>query len=215
MEKLLRYAKNATGIALVVLMLILLLNTYSILKISKEVNSMVDKNKEAEKPVSVNVALIDCSGTQCVKLDKELTALKSNSKLKIEEEKSYTKETAKDLITKYSISKLPAIVVTSSSLDKLNLAGYVKSDDALVLETITVPYQDAVTGKVAGLVTSTVVRESSCKECPDLNVVVKNLEQAGVVITEKKNLNSDEAKDLLVTYNITKLPALILSSEFS
>lgn len=215
MEKLLRYAKNATGIALVVLTLILLLNTYSILKISKEVNSMVEKNKEAEKPVSVNVALLDCSSEQCVKLDKELTALKSNSKLKIEEEKSYTKETAKDLITKYSIKKLPAIIVTSSDLDKLSLQGYVKSGDALVLETVKTPYQDAVTGKVVGLITSTIISEASCKECPDLKIIVNNLEQAGVVISEKKNLNADEAKDLFVSYNITKLPALILSSEFA
>src|SRR3989344_1404426 len=115
MEKLLRFARNATGIALVVLTLILLLNTYSILKLSKEVNSITEKNREAEKPVSVNVALLGCSGTECVKLDQELTALKTNSKLKIEEEKSYTKETAKDLITKYSIKRLPAIVVTSSN----------------------------------------------------------------------------------------------------
>jgi len=215
MEKLLRFARNATGIALVVLTLILLLNTYSILKLSKEVNSITEKNREAEKPVSVNVALLGCSGTECVKLDQELTALKTNSKLKIEEEKSYTKETAKDLITKYSIKRLPAIVVTSSNLDKFSLDGYVKSNDALVFETIQVPYEDAVTGKVVGLVTSTVISEASCKECPKLSLIVNNLEQAGVVISEKRNLNADEAKDLLVTYNITKLPSLILSSEFS
>lgn len=215
MEKLLKYARNATGIALVILTLILLLNTYSILKLSKEVNSLVEKNKEAEKPIQVNVALLDCSSEQCSKLSQELTALKSNTRLNIEEEKSYTKETAAELISKYSVKKLPAIIVTSSKLDALSLQGYAKSGDALVLEAINAPYQDAVTGRIVGLVTSTTITEPSCKECPNLNIIVDNLDKAGVVISEKRSLNSEEAKDLLVSYNITRLPALILSSEFS
>lgn len=215
METLKRYAKDFISIALVILTLILLLNTYSILKLSKEVNGIVEKNKEAEKPADVKIALLDCSTENCAELDEELSQLKLNTRLNIEEEKSYTFETASDLISKYSIKKLPAIIVMGSDLDKLSLQGYAKSGDALILEANNAPYQDALTGKIVGLVTSTVISEPSCKECPDLSVVVGNLERAGVAVPEKKLLQHDEAKDLLAKYNVTKLPTLILSEEFS
>lgn len=73
----------------------------------------------------------------------------------------------------------------------------------------------AGTEKTAEPIISTVIAEASCKECPDLNVVVDNLEKAGVVISEKKELAYDDAKKILIKYNITKLPTLILSEEFS
>ena len=211
MEKLKLYAKKAIPISLVILTLILLVNSYSILKLAKGLDLLSEKSK----PVSVELLSLDCDSDKCADLDEELAQLKSHNMLDVDKETSLNFDEAKDIIAKYSIKHLPALIV-KGDVDKIELTGYRREGDALVLESKTAPYEDAVTGAVAGLVKSVVVYDPNCKDkCPNLSMIVNGLEQNGVVFTEKTMLTSAEAKELLEINNITRLPLLALSKEFS
>ncbi len=213
MEMLKKYANSFVSIGLVILTVIVLLNSYSILKLSKDLDSVLQKEKESLKPVAISIVSLECSGKDCVSLNKELAALKSGN-VKVNDESTASGRDASQLISKYGIKRLPALVVTGE-VESLNLAGYIESGDALVLESKSTPYQDAVTGKVNGLVRATLIEEKSCTDCADLNILLQGLEESGVVLSEKKELSTNDATELFSKYNITKLPALILSEDFS
>ena len=94
MEKLKLYAKKAIPISLVILTLILLVNSYSILKLAKGIDSLSEKSK----PVSVELLSLDCDSDKWADLDKELAQLKSHNMLDVDKETSLTFDEAKDII---------------------------------------------------------------------------------------------------------------------
>lgn len=208
-----KYSRDFTWVALVLLTLIVLVNSYSIMKVSKNIDDVLVNEKEAAKPAEINVFLLGSSCKECLGLDKELAALKAGN-VKVLEESSVSGSEASSLVSKYSIERLPAMVVTGE-IEKVSLQFSRKSDDALVLETSSVPYVSAKTGSVKGLVKVTTIVEPTCKDCPDISLLVDGLERAGVAFSSEQKLEASDAKDLVAKYNITVLPALVLSNEIS
>lgn len=213
METLKKYMHNFVNIALVILTLIILVNTFSILKLSKELDAVFEKEQESSKPANIEISVLAPACKECVKLDDKLAALKSGN-VQVEKESFTTDEEIADSVAKYGIKRLPAIVV-SGEINKLSLAGYRGVEHVLVYEAENAPYVDAVTKKVRGLVSSTIISEASCSDCANLSFVVDNLEEAGVTFSEKKYLKLNEAREILSKYNINKLPALLFSSDFA
>ncbi len=208
-----KHVKSFTWLAIVALTLMVLLNSYSIMKISKNVDEIVNKEKEAAKPALAEATLVNPANCEkCGSLEKELSSLKSYN-MEITKENTVSGKDAAGLIAKYGLKKLPAIIVTGE-INKLSLNGFRKSADGLVLEASFPPYQDAVTGQVKGIVKAIAVNEPSCTQCPNMTVLLNGLEGSGVEFSAKEQMDSESAKGLIQKYNITKLPSLILSSDF-
>lgn len=209
-----KHSRNFIILGLLVLLLLVGLNSYSIKKISSGIDSITDKNKEAEKPAIVEITLVNPTNcAKCSTLREELDSLKLLN-IEIGKENTVSGNDAERLISKYSIKKLPAIVVTGQ-VEKLSMEGFRKADDALVAEASFPPYQDAITKQVKGTVRATVINAPDCKECPNMTILLNGLEGSNVVFSERTMLDADDAKDLIQQYNVSVLPALVMSSEFN
>jgi hypothetical protein len=77
------------------------------------------------------------------------------------------------------------------------------------------PYIDASTDKVVGLVTLIMLNDKTCNICYDVLVNKQILARFGIA-TDKEfsyDVNSDEGKDLINKYKITKVPIIVMSPE--
>ncbi|MDD5340678.1 MAG: hypothetical protein PHV13_05540 [Candidatus ainarchaeum sp.] len=124
------------------------------------------------------------------------------------------------LIAKYNITRLPSMVVTGNysaefASDWTGGAGTKESDGALVLRNIYPPYYE--NGKVVGVVRGTVIAAPNCTACLDPERYYTSLEdpQVDMKFSTKSVLQENDAaaQALIVQYNITKLPVLLLSED--
>ena len=200
---------------LVLLVAIVILNSFFVFSLGKSLNVKLAEAKELAMPAKIEIIKLESSCTGCFDADAVIGALK-NSGIEVSAEKSLPRNSQEtlDLIKKYNIGKLPAIVL-KGEIDKDTIPGFKKVEDALVFDAITPPYEDTATKKAIGKVSAIIIKDSGCKVCMDLNLMVQNLKQNGVSIDKEKTLDSSgsEAKGLIGKHNITKVPVLLLSSD--
>ncbi|MFH1247186.1 MAG: hypothetical protein V1644_02280, partial [Candidatus Micrarchaeota archaeon] len=132
------------------------------------------------------------------------------------EQVSFADQKGKDLVAKYSISKLPALIILNESKvtnEQLKLL-LVRNQDAMVLEAPIPLFFEVATGKVKGKVTSFSISPANCVQCVKASDFIGEV-KANQVTIENRNLAADsqEAKDLIAKYNVKFLPAFILSSD--
>ncbi len=194
---------------------LLILNSFFVFSFGKSLNTKIDEAEELARPAKIEIIKIGSSCEGCFDADAVIGALK-NSGLEITGEKSLSRNSQETLsmIKKYDIDKLPAIVLTGE-IDKNPISGFKKVDDALIFDAITPPYEEAATRKVIGEVSTIIIKDDACKACRDLSLMVQSLRQNGVFIGKEKALDSSgtEAKGLIGKYNLTKVPALLVSKD--
>ena len=203
-------------IAVVVLGVILIINIFLAFGINQNLKKNIDAAKEAARPAKIELTLIKNSKcADCFDASQYADYIKS-SKVEVLSEKTleFNSSEAKSLISKYNIQKIPSILVTGE-LDKLNLDGFGKVQDALVLSQISPPYTDALNGKVLGRVRLKIVKDDSCAKCNDLGVLIAQISSAGIRVIEQKNISSasNEGKSLISKYRLDFVPTLILSQD--
>jgi hypothetical protein len=126
---------------------------------------------------------------------------------------------SKALITKYGIKRIPTILIRGDVAKTLELKelwgllGEVKEDGTVVITKITPPYVEASSGEIRGRVTATHVLAYNCSVCVDYYAVVDQLRNVGVRIVEEKSINYSANSTLASSYNITRIPTLILSKD--
>ena len=130
----------------------------------------------------------------------------------------------KRLITDYNIEQVPTVLLSNDALqysivrDAWNASGTIETNGRLVLRQVPPPFIDVKTGKTVGLVTATILKDSTCTSCLNTSVFKEVLDSAlGVYVSQQKvfDVSSSEGKTLLATYNITLVPTVILNSEAS
>lgn len=132
----------------------------------------------------------------------------------------YNSEEAKFLMTRYNINRIPSLVVTGeinksrSFQSKFQQFGE-QINDAMIVTKQVPPYYDMIEDRVVGLVTLTILEDSSCEFCTSIVPFVSSLKQAGIEFKEQKTIytSSSDGQALISRYNIDKVPALILDSE--
>lgn len=166
-----------------------------------------------------SVEIIKISGcNECFNLDIISANLDKINNIKIKSNKTldYNSDEAKKLIDKYSITKVPALLIISRNIDKITLDEKVfrKVKNAAVFDK-PAPYIDLSSGQVKGLVTLKEVYDSNCKECTTLSSIEKQLEQMQVKIKSYDLIDSssEEGKKLIKENEISYLPTLLLSKE--
>jgi len=124
------------------------------------------------------------------------------------------------LVSKYSIRKLPALIVSNQSLFTEQAAGQIVQQftlraGALVYETVTPPYYDVSSKKVKGIVNATTISPANCHECVNVSDVVGSLASVGVNLRSVDNLQETDSRaiELISRYHLTALPAFIFSPD--
>ncbi len=206
--------ENICNCLVVILLLVLAVNLYVVFTINKQLEP---------KPVIVPeipklelYLLKDSSCTQCFNgnqifdlLKQQLTGFNFTKQEKLE------LNDAKELLSKYNITKVPALLI-KGDIDKLDIPGLNKVEDAMVVQEFPPPYLDIQTKQVRGLVNAKLVYDKNCNECTDANLILDLLQnQAGVIFKTKQEyeFNTKEAKELINKYNIKSLPVLIFDNE--
>ena len=118
---------------------------------------------------------------------------------------------AKNLIEKYEIEKIPAIIITGE-INKTNFVDFEEKKGALLFTKTSLPYTDAKTGKIKGVVSLTYISDASCDKCIDLTTLIEQI-KTSVTIRNEKIIDLEEASSLVKQYNIEKIPTLILSKD--
>ncbi len=189
---------------IVVLLAVLIIGFYYTISINKIVKLPTFK-------IELTTIKTDCEG--CFDISQISKVLNQQSQLKIKE-KELSLDEADELIRKYEIEKLPAVIVTGD-VEKLSFQGFEKKDNALVFSEPPLPYYDINSKSVKGIVNIILLKYTDCEECFDISLLAQQLKTAGVVIKDEKTIevNSKEGKELVEKYDITKIPTIILSKD--
>ncbi|MAE42811.1 hypothetical protein CMO93_03495 [Candidatus Woesearchaeota archaeon] len=167
-----------------------------------------------------SIILSDNNCDDCVDFSSSILALKQNGMFFAKEEEfDFSSSKAKEFINKFDIEKLPALFLSkdinaypsiAQNLEQLasETSGY------YVIES-DAPYVEAKSGKIRGLITLTMIDDSSCTECYDVEIHKQILARMGLAVDKenKIDVNSGEGQQLKEKYDIEKVPTTILSGD--
>ncbi len=159
----------------------------------------------------------DC--TDCYDLTPLLSQLKSTLTIKeIHEYDSLDPEALK-LISTYHIDAVPTLVFDSEAAtypmitEVWPLVGTVEKDGMYVMRNLNPPYYNLTSREIEGVVSMTVLGDSSCTTCYNATKINSAiLAQLGVKTKETKqvDVSSVEGKKLIDLYKITRVPTILL-----
>ncbi len=200
----------------VLLGIIVVINIILTSNLNKDLKKSAEELQEKLKPAKIELILIKNSKcSDCFDISQVASNIK-NSKVNVTKEKivEFDSKEGGDIIKKYAIRKVPALVATGE-VEKVSIQGLEKKNDALLFTQPNPPYTDALTGKIEGMVISYLLKDVKCEKCNDLSTLMLQIKGAGVKIYEEKSIeaNSNEGKELISKYNIGVVPSLILSKD--
>ena len=177
-----------------------------------------------EKARPADLEIISISDSRCDECTaatslSNLVEENNNTNVKSARDLDFSSAEAKNLIDQYQIEKIPAVVATGE-FRKDNLVflwGELSArmlDNAVVIESAP-PYVNATNGNKEGLVSLISIVDSTCKDCSSMTSFVDSLKQAGVKITNERQIeyNTPEAQVLISSQNIQRVPAVVLSRD--
>lgn len=195
---------------------ILIANIFFTVSANKGLRSNIEKSREAARPGKIELVLIKNSKClDCYDASQVAEYVKSvKSNVTGEKILEFDSKEGRELISKYQIKKIPALLVTGE-LNKINIKGLELKGDALALTQVPPPYTDAATGKIMGVVSLTLLKGDSCEKCNDLALLINQLKLSGIKISEQKNVTAEspEGRQLESKYKIDFVPALVLSQD--
>ncbi len=210
--------KNVFFGLVVALIVLYGINAFATGKIINPIKSSV----ESQRPANLHLALITNDCENCYDMENAITFIKSQNVNIIQEKTlSYTDKEAQDIIKENGIQSLPALVITGETLQDnvINLWDNIGAE--LVGNTVFVagipPYYSLGKQKIVGLVQVIRLTDNSCAECYDVENHMQILPRFGIYIDKSLtyDVSSNDGKDLLKKYNITKVPTTILSPDIS
>lgn len=155
-----------------------------------------------------------------------LTRQIKQSGIKIAAEKNLTPDSAegKEFINKYGLDFVPALAMSKDAgayqliQQAWSQIGTKEEDGNYVLRSVNPPYINLTTGKLRGLVSAIYLTDGSCADCYNVSVHKQILTspQSFAMLLDKEvtfDVSDANGKELVLKYNITQVPAIILSDE--
>ncbi len=188
------------------------------------INDLVTQKKEAERPANIKAVLIgtpDClQCQQVISLYQQGIPKQANIVYSSQEEIDPESDLARELIVKYEITKLPALVLTGEiekddkAKSYLNTLGQLKQG-AIVISGLVPPYQNVSDSKVVGEYKIILLTDSTCTSCYDVNLHKNILSSFGMYPFEEEEVDSNttDGKRLIAKYNIQKVPTILLEGD--
>lgn len=185
------------------------------------VKAKIIENKEAARPANLEAIVIrDKNCPECFDVTPLIASLASlNVKLTTQRDLDQADAEAKTLIAKYSIEKLPTLILRGEIQKNADLATTLSragsvDRDTFVLRQIGGPYIATATGEVKGKIELALIADTSCQSCYDVRQHQKILAQFGLnPRVTVLDISSSEAKSLINKYKITLIPTFILTGE--
>lgn len=127
----------------------------------------------------------------------------------------------KDMVKKYKLDFAPALVLSKDAgaygvvQQAWSQIGTKASDGSYVLTLVNPPFINLTTGEVRGIVDITYLTDDECTECYNINQhksILTNPSRFGIFLDkeEKIDISEPKGKELLLRYNITQVPTIIL-----
>ena len=168
--------------------------------------------------------IVDSSCNECTPLTGFGEGLKQTGVfIKNERTVQYNSEEGKELIKKFDIKHIPALLI-SQDIDSypdvqqqlLTLKAKEK-DGFYAIHSTVAPYRNLSSNKIVGPVEFIMLKDDSCKECYNVTVNQQILKRFGMYLKKESvyDVSSKEGKDLLQKYNITRVPMILVSPEAS
>jgi len=198
-----------------IFIILLLVNSLSIVGVGKVVDVKVEELKEVTRPAEIQLTTIQANCKDCFDVSSIIENLKNdNVNVTGEQVINSSSQEAQELILKYNIDRLPSLLIFGET-DRANLNNFELENDALVFSGVTAPFVDSGTNEVKGLVSITNLFDPLCNACPDYSLLSSNFEKLGATISEFKNVeyNSAEGRELVKKFGIDKIPAILISTE--
>ncbi|MBS3114511.1 hypothetical protein J4448_05405 [Candidatus Woesearchaeota archaeon] len=200
----------------VILGIIIVINIVLTANLNKDLKKSSEIFQEKLKPAKIELIVVKNSKcADCFDISTIVSHIKNaNVNITKQTMHEFDSKEGKALVSKYKIEKVPTVVITGE-IDKFNIQGLEKRENALLFTQINPPYTNAATGKIDGRVTLYLLKDSTCEKCNDLSTLILQIKGAGVKIYEEKNaeLSSNEGKELISKYNIGFVPSLVLSKD--
>ena len=159
----------------------------------------------------------DCK--ECLNVSKVLEIIKGAPTLDVKSDKTlaYDSEEGKEFVSKYNLQRLPAFILKIVSGEQMegDMPPFEKREGDLVYDQTPPPYFDVADGTVKGVISVTKITNSDCADCFDIEMLMKNLQTFGLAVGDEKTVahDSEEGKELIEKYEITRIPTLIFSSD--
>jgi len=185
-------------------------------------NKKIDATAEAKRPANIEAVVIrDSECKDCADPALFMGALeKQNVKFTGKRDVERDSEEGRTLISRYTLARLPAIVLTGE-IGKgndlkifLSQAGESK-DGAIVIRALGAPYVDLASGQVKGRTSLTLLVDRTCSECYDVNQH-ETILQRGYGLNPASRLvevQSAEGRSLIRKYAIKYVPTFVLAGD--
>ncbi|MFA5796452.1 MAG: hypothetical protein WC916_00255 [Candidatus Woesearchaeota archaeon] len=134
----------------------------------------------------------------------------------------YESAKAKTLVNTYSITKLPAAILSAdleaypSITATWSQIGTLEKDGSYIIREVPAPYYDLTKQAVAGIVNVVYLKDNLCDTCYDVEQFHSSaLKGLGLYIrgSSSVDINSVQGKELVDKYAITKIPTVLLSGD--
>ena len=179
-------------------------------------------------PAEITLTLItDSNKSNFIGLSGLIGQLGQIPKLKITSQKKLEigSDESKQLIEKYNIEKIPAILLQGKTNESATLTqnwpqlGTIETDGTMVLRNIPPIYLETGTGKLRGETNATFVSVPDKNGVFDAEEVYTQILQSafGVNPVQQETISyaSPEGKALLSKYNLEQIPAVVLSGDLN
>lgn len=210
------------AVVLAVIAAIVIINPFKSLPQNQGPDAAAGEEASSKPKISfVSITVPDCA--ECNAVEGLVASLKT-LEVSIESEKTlaYDSAEAKELIQKYSIEKVPALIISGETSKNKDLSeawpqlGTVESDGALVLRNIPPVYLDLKENIFKGRVSMIRLTDSACVDCSE-TFSQGDFESAQVKIVsfDETDISSADGKQLMEKYGLIKAPTVILSKEIA
>ena len=201
-----------------------ILNVFLIQGRAAEINKATKEAEELLKPAKLEVTKILLSECEkCFDIEAAFESIKKQNVDVTKEKTMFSDDSeAKELIRNFNIQKIPSMIISGEINKTQQLKSFFDgvgkfSGAHVVYTSISPPYYDVSSAKVVGRVSFVNVVDSSCKECVPLAQVISSFKQSGVAISKEDSYeySSKEGMDIIAKFNITRIPAMLISSEIN
>jgi thiol-disulfide isomerase/thioredoxin len=166
--------------------------------------------------------IVDRSCEKCGDMSTVIDFFKQSG-VKFSSEKifDYESNDGKELIKKFGVDRLPAMIISKDILEYPDVKavwpqlGAEEKEGMFALHTTSPPYRDIAAGNIVGLTDVVYLSDKSCAACYNVTVNRRILENFGMALDSESNLDVSDAagKVLIQKYAITKVPVILVSPE--
>jgi len=168
----------------------------------------------------VSLTYINVSCDKCTPLYPLVESLKQYGiKLAKDDVVDYKSVEGQELVNKYSITKVPTIILDSEAgvydIIKTNWKNIGRISNGDYVLNAYPPYFDLTEDSVKGLVSVVYLKDEKCASCYNVSIHKSVLGGLGIVINDETeyDINKKGGRDYLLKYNITLVPTIILSKD--